>query len=228
MTNPDDPVERLRADRERGASALAWDAVEILAAASPAERQELAEHLATVRPSMPAIAAIAREAAALQNPDDLLIEIESEHERVANYAERLLAGVTSAATISNSSLVERVLLRARPRRIVVGVADAADEGHRLVARLRAAGLDVRAASIDAMEADLVLVGCDAIFEDGGFVNRLGTATLVARFADRPVIVVGDRWRRMSGPTPGVWPEPELFEPVRPAPNIEIVDGRRSA
>src|SRR5450759_4296738 len=59
MTNPsDDAIDRLRADRERGASALAKDAVKILAATA-ADRQALDERLAAMRPSMPAIAAIA-------------------------------------------------------------------------------------------------------------------------------------------------------------------------
>ncbi len=77
----------------------------------------------------------------------------------------------------------------------------------------------------ALDADLAVVGCDAIFEDGDFVNRSGTAELVARFAGRPVIVVGDRWRRVAGPTPAVWSEPELFEPVSAARNVCVVDGR---
>jgi translation initiation factor 2B subunit (eIF-2B alpha/beta/delta family) len=135
MTNPsDDAIDRLRADRERGASALAKDAVKILAATA-ADRQALDERLAAMRPSMPAIAAIAREAARLRDPRDLLIEIETEHERAAKYAAALVAGAASVATISNSSLVERVLGRARPDRIVVGVDGATDEGHQLVARL---------------------------------------------------------------------------------------------
>src|SRR5450759_2124589 len=104
---------------------------------------------------MPAIAAIAREAARLRDPRDLLIEIETEHERAAKYAAALVAGAASVATISNSSLVERVLGRARPDRIVVG----------------------------------------------------------------------DRWRRVAGPTPAVWSEPELFEPVSAARNVCVVDGR---
>jgi len=112
MTNPsDDAIDRLRADRERGASALAKDAVKILAATA-ADRQALDERLAAMRPSMPAIAAIAREAARLRDPRDLLIEIETEHERAAKYAAALVAGAASVATISNSSLVERVLGRA--------------------------------------------------------------------------------------------------------------------
>jgi translation initiation factor 2B subunit (eIF-2B alpha/beta/delta family) len=226
MTNPsDDAIDRLRADRLRGASALAKDAVEILAAAPAADRQALAERLAALRPSMPAIAAIAREAARLRDPRDLLIEIEAEHEWVAKDAAALVGGAASVATISNSSLVERVLGRVRPDRIVVAVDGATDEGHQLVARLRVAGLDALAVPMGALDADLAVVSCDAIFEDGGFVNRSGSADLVARFAGRPVIVVGDRWRRVAGPTPALWSEPELFESVSAARNVCVVDGR---
>jgi translation initiation factor 2B subunit (eIF-2B alpha/beta/delta family) len=226
VTNPSaEAIDRLRADRERGASALAKGAVEILAAATSADRQALAERLAALRPSMPAIAAIAREAARLRDPRDLLVEIETEHERVAKDAAALVAGAASVATITNSSLVERVLVRARPDRIVVGIHGATDEGHQLVARLRVAGLEALAVPMGALDGDLAVVGCDAIFEDGGFVNRSGTAELVARFAGRPVIVVGDRWRRVAGHTPAVWSEPELFEPVSATRNVCVVDGR---
>jgi translation initiation factor 2B subunit (eIF-2B alpha/beta/delta family) len=225
MTSPSDvAIDRLRADRQRGASALAREAVEILAAAPVADRPALAERLAVLRPSMPAIAAIAREAAKLRDPARLLDEIEAEHEGVAQGAAALLAGAASVATISDSSLVERVLRLARPDRIIVGVQSPTDEGHQLIARLRATGLDALASPVDALDADLAVVGCDAIFEDGGFVNRSGSAKLVAVFASRPVIVVGDRWRRVAGPTLAVWSEPELFEPVGAAPNIRVVAG----
>jgi translation initiation factor 2B subunit (eIF-2B alpha/beta/delta family) len=217
-------IDRLRDDRERGATALARDAVDILATAPVDDRQALAERIAALRPSMPAIGAVAREAARLRDPRELLAEIEAEHERVANAAAAQVDSTASVATISNSSLVERVLRRAVPARVVVGVAGATDEGHQLVTRLRSAGLDALAVPLAELDADLAVVGCDAIFEDGGFVNRSGTAGLVARFSERPVIVVGDRWRRVAGPTPAVWSEPELFEPVRGAANVSVLDG----
>jgi len=224
----DPAIGRLRADRERGATALARGAVETIATAPAADRQALAEGIAAVRPSMPAIAAIAREAARLRHPRDLLVEIETEHEAVARDAAALVPGNASVATISDSSLVERVLRRAAPARVVVGVAGASDEGHHLVARLRAARLDAFAVPLAELDADLAVIGCDAIFDDGGFVNRSGTAELIARFSERPVIVVGDRWRRVAGPTPAGWTEPELFEPVRGEANISVLGGRRSA
>jgi translation initiation factor 2B subunit (eIF-2B alpha/beta/delta family) len=227
MTGTDPAIGRLRVDRERGATALARGAVETIATTPAADRQALAERIATVRPSMPAIATIAREAARLQDPLDLLVEIEAEHEGVARDAAALVPGNASVATISDSSLVERVLRRAAPARVVVGVAGATDEGHQLVARLRAAGLDAFALSLAELDADLAVIGCDAIFDDGGFVNRAGTAVLITRLSKRPVIVVGDRWRRVAGPTPALWSEPELFEPVRGAANIAVLDGRQS-
>jgi translation initiation factor 2B subunit (eIF-2B alpha/beta/delta family) len=224
-TPSDDAIERLGSDRERGATALAKDAVELLATAATADREELAERLAALRPSMPAIAAIAREAARLPNPRDLLVEIEAEHERVAAEAAPLVAGAASVATISNSSLVRRVLERAHPGRVVVGVQGTTDEGHRFVADLRATGLEALAVPLDALEADIAVVGCDAMFDDGGFVNRAGTNALVDRLAGWPLIVVGDRWRHVAGSTPAAWPEPELFEPVFAPRNVYFVDGR---
>jgi translation initiation factor 2B subunit (eIF-2B alpha/beta/delta family) len=218
-------IDRLESDRERGASALAIDAVEILATAPQVDRAALAERIALLRPGMPAIGSIARHAARLDDPNEVLVQVEAEHRHVADHALTLMTGVSSVATISNSSLVERLLLRGRPDRTSVAVTGEADEGHLLVGRLRHVGLDALAVAMSDLDAEVAIVGSDAIFDDGGFVNRVGTAALVARFASRRVIVLGDHWRHVAGPTPRRWPEPELLELVVAAPNLVLVDGR---
>ena len=95
------------------------------------------------------------------------------------------------ATIGNSSLVTRLLVSARPTSTVVAVEDQGDEGWLLLAELRALGLEAQAASVDDVDADVTVVGCDAIFHDHGFVNRRGTSRLLARMGTRPAGVLGD-------------------------------------
>lgn len=214
-------IEALAADRRRGGTALARLAVGILDEADPAERPALAERLAALRLSMPAIGTVARDAASRSRPVELLDEIEAEHQRVAEAAAAAISGADTVATISHSSLVERSLLFARPRLVQVCVDGASDEGHVLIARLKEAGIEASPAPGRAV-ADIGLCGCDAIFDDGGFVNRRGTSSLLADLGSRPLLIVGDRWRRVPGSTPPAWPEPELFEAVPPAPNVRLV------
>jgi hypothetical protein len=45
---------------------------------------------------------------------------------------------------------------------------------------------------------------------------------VTALAPRATVVVGDRWRRVPGPSPSEWPEPDLFEVVPLAPSLRLV------
>jgi translation initiation factor 2B subunit (eIF-2B alpha/beta/delta family) len=170
---------------------------------------------------MPAIAAAVE--AALESGDvaAVLRRADAERRRVAERAAARLRG-RIVATISNSSLVTRALIKARPRRTEVAVEGERDEGHLLLSELRANGLPCVLASVVDLDAEIAAVGCDAVFPDGAFVNRRGTAALVARMAPRPVLVLTERWKRVEGPAPAEWPEPDLFEIVSPAANIELL------
>jgi translation initiation factor 2B subunit (eIF-2B alpha/beta/delta family) len=135
---------------------------------------------------------------------------------------RRLGAQRRVATISNSSLVTRLLVSARPASTVVAVEDQGDEGWLLLAELRAVGLEAQAASVDDVDADVTVVGCDAIFDDHGFVNRRGTSRLLASMGARPAIVLGDHWKVVPGHSPQRWYEPERFEVVAPAGNVVIL------
>ncbi len=218
-------IERIAADRRHGASALAVEAVEILADAQPGARADMAERLANLRPAMPALAGTVRAAAALADPREILRRVEVEHARVASVAAAAVSPDHLVATLSNSSLVRRVLELARPRRVLVLVEGADDEGHRLVEALGESGITAAAVTVEVTGeawADVAVVGCDAIFDDGGFVNRRGTARLLAAILPQPMVVVGDRWRRVTGSTPATWAEPELFEVIPPAPSLAVI------
>lgn len=200
-------IEALAADRVHGAGYLARKALGLLALAGKARRAEIGSRLGNLRPEMPAIAGAVAEALTAGDVRLVIRRSDAERRRVARAAMRSLRR-RRVATISNSSLVARALVYASPVCVQVLVDGPADEGHALVADLRAAGLRADAMSLDEMDVEIAVVGCDAVFDDGSFVNRRGTAALVDRF---PTLVLVDRWKRVGGPPPTSWPLPELFE-----------------
>jgi hypothetical protein len=202
-------IEAIAADRIHGAGYLARKALGLLALAGTSDRPELGRRLTGLRPEMPAIAGAVSEALTAGDVRLVIRRADAERRRVARAAMRSLRR-RRVATISNSSLVARALVYAGPVRVQVLVDGPADEGHALVADLRAAGLRADAMSLVEMDAEVAVVGCDAVFDDGSFINRRGTAALVDRF---PTLVLVDRWKRVGGPPPASWPLPELFELV---------------
>jgi Initiation factor 2 subunit family len=202
-------IEAIAADRMRGAGYLARKALGILALATPDSRPEVARRLAALRPEMPAIAAAVQEAMASGSIRAVIRRADAERRRVARSAIRALRR-RRVVTISNSSLVARALVYASPFSVQVIVRGPADEGHALVADLRAAGVSAAPASLAELDAEIAVVGCDAVFDDGSFINRRGTKALVALL---PTLVLVDRWKRIGGPPPRIWPMPELFELV---------------
>jgi translation initiation factor 2B subunit (eIF-2B alpha/beta/delta family) len=212
---------RLRAiadDRVHGAGWLARRALGVLASSPRAEWPDLVERIEGLRPEMPALAAAAREALAAGDVQTVLRRADAERRSVAALAADLLRGDERVATISNSSLVARALVLLRPPLVEVLVENERDEGHLLLAELAATGIAAQA--VRRASARAAVVGCDAVFADGGFVNRRGTSRLVAEV--RRVLVLTERWKRRDGPTPAAWPAPELFEVVRPSPGVRLV------
>jgi translation initiation factor 2B subunit (eIF-2B alpha/beta/delta family) len=215
---------RLRAiaeDRVHGAGWLARRALGVIAASPRLAWPELVARIERLRPEMPALAAAAREALEAGDVPAVLRRADAERRRVAAEAAHRLRGEERVATISNSSLVARALVLLRPPLVEVVVEDARDEGHLLLAELAATG--IRALAVGEPSAAIAVVGCDAVFADGGFVNRRGTGRLAARV--RVTLVLTERWKRVPGRTPDAWPAPELFEVVRPAPGVRLVGGQ---
>jgi hypothetical protein len=202
-------IEAIASDRVHGAGYLARKALGILALVSPDTRPVVGRRLAGLRPEMPAVAAAVNEAMAAGDVRAVIRRADAERRRVARSAMRALRR-RRVATISNSSLVARALVYASPTHVQVVVSGPADEGHALVSDLRAAGLNAEPVALAAVDADIAVVGCDAVFDDGSFVNRRGTKALVERL---PTLVLVDRWKRIGGPPPLSWPMPELFELV---------------
>src|SRR5215470_17936096 len=120
-----DPLEaRLRAiasDRVHGAGWLARRTLGVLASRPPAEWPGLVARIERLRPEMPALAAAAHEALAAGDVQAVLRRADAERRLVAAAAAERLRGVDRVATISNSSLVARALVLARPPLVEVVV-----------------------------------------------------------------------------------------------------------
>jgi hypothetical protein len=216
-----EPDPRLRAiaeDRVHGAGWLARRALGVIASSPPADWPALVARIERLRPEMPALAAAAREALTERDVRSVVQRADAERRHVAAKAADRLRGRAAVATISNSSLVARALVLLRPPLVEVVVEGWRDEGHLLLSELAATGVTARAVGRPA--AAVAVVGCDAVFADGGFVNRRGTGRLVADLPE--VLVLTERWKRVAGGTPAAWPTPELFEIVRKSPNVRFV------
>lgn len=220
----DEAIASLARDHRHGAGYLARKALGVLAATPPSDRDGVARRLQGMRPAMPAIAAALNEALESGDPKAVLRRADAERRRVAEMAARKLKG-WKVATISNSSLVARALLNARPLLTQVVLGDERDEGALLLAELHANRVPAVGVDIGSVAAEIAVVGCDAVFDDGTFVNRRGTAALVKHLHPRPVLVLTERWKRVSGPPPIEWPEPDLFEIVAYEENVELLSAQ---
>jgi len=200
-------VAALASDDTHGAGYLARKALGLLLLGGAENRVELGRRLASLRPEMPSIAAAVNEALAEGDVRRVIRRADAERWRVARAAMRSLRR-RRVATISNSSLVARALVYASPTHVQVVVSGPKDEGHLLVRDLVAAGIAAEAVPLTRLDAEIAVVGCDAVFDDGSFINRRGTRQLVDRL---PTLVLADRWKRVGGPPPPTWPLPERFE-----------------
>lgn len=200
-------VAALASDEVHGAGYLARKALGLLVLAGPEGRAQLGRRLTSLRPEMPSIAAAVNEALEEGDVRRVIRRADAERRRVARAAMRTLRR-RRVATISNSSLVARALVYASPRSVQVVVSGAKDEGHLLVNDLVAAGLAAVAVPMSRLDAEIAVVGCDAVFDDGSFINRRGTRRLVDRL---PTLVLADRWKRIGGPPPARWSAPDRFE-----------------
>src|SRR5262245_26861746 len=153
----DDPKLRAIAeDRVHGAGWLARRALGVLAGAPRERWPALTDEIAGLRPEMPAIAAAVREALATGDVRTVLRRADRERRQVAAAAAARLRAVPLVATISNSSLVARALVLARPPLVEV-VMEEDDEGRLLLVELAATGVPARA--VARPSAALAVVGC---------------------------------------------------------------------
>ena len=216
-------VEEIRRDNRSGATALlgrAADALTLAAAtASLTELADAARSVAAVRPAMGALCRLASVAlAAAEDASSaraagpavrrFMRRVEGQAPAIAERAAGLIRPGDVALTISASSLVERALRAATPRRVICLESRPANEGVALATRLSAAGLDVTLVSdaagpSAAAQADLVLLGGDTL-SPSGLIHKIGTLglALAARHHGVPVYALCGREKRLPAPLRG--------------------------
>jgi len=225
-------LARLRDDRDRGAAELADDALRLLAEATAeaakrgadpmAVARELVRRIAELRPSMAPLvnwaAAYAAELGpALAGADDrgaaaracrvLGDRLRARKRGFANAivetARPVLAEARDIVTLSRSSTVEAVLVRASAPETRITVCESRPrlEGRRLCAALEAAGRRVRCITDAQMtvalaEADVAVIGADAILRDRAVINKVGSLALAlsATHFGKPLHVVADSFK----------------------------------
>ena len=221
-----------------------------------ADAAELVRRLAAVRPSMAPLGnwaatfyAALRESLATSGTapteacDKVLAETLARKAAFSDAqvaaARPVVAAAGSILTLSYSSSVEAVLAGAAAPGCLVVVAESRPllEGRKLCRRLEAAGRRVRCITdaqigLALRDADMALLGADAVLSDLAVVNKAGSlfAALAARALDKPCHVAADTFKidvratsanatleEMDGAD--VWPErPDIcanvaFEPV---------------
>lgn len=249
-------MQELREDRSHGGSWLARRAVEALLDESAraevetgdelvARLTDVGRQLAEARPGIGSIAgAVGRVLAAADTSRHLpLMALQA---LVAEEGEGLVAARDRAAasiaiqlapsladalvlTHSDSATVREAVLHTPPARVVCTVSAPFEEGRRLEADLRAAGLDVELVddedAVDALrECSLFLVGADTVFRDGVVCNKVGTARLAAAAAaeEGPRTVVACELIKLAPRNaPPASEEPELFD-LTPAEHVDLV------
>lgn len=228
-------VEAIAADRERGASLLAIDALAVLEragagadatrdAAGLAQLADLARALRSSRPSMPVIAnvvnlamhdvSLAKDAASAVRACERAAQTARDHVLEARGGAAREAAALARGTVLTHSASETVTkaLRAASRagtlsRVVVAEGRPGMEGRELARQLAAEGVEVllvvdAALGLHAREADVALVGADAVLGDGSVVNKVGTRLLgmACARAGTPLYAAADRFKITAATT----------------------------
>lgn len=218
-------LSRVAQDRQSGSVELTLRTLEqvltTLPGLAPGQLESLPcllAQLQTVRPSMTVLENAMQScldglrSEGLANAGRVLSNVRSElkgaTDQVAGQAVRLLAPGMTVMTHSRSSVVLAALKRARAERVNISVVvtqgSPANEGVSLARELAAAEIPVTLITDAQMglvmaEVDLVLTGCDAWYQDGVFINKVGTflLALAARELQKPFWVLADRFKVSS-------------------------------
>lgn len=176
----------------------------------------LARRLARSRPNMVAIANVLayviysmkgrrepREAleVGLSSIELVAAELRASAARVARSFAKAVGEGGRYVTLSHSSTVREALLAAKPSLVYVCESRPRLEGVELAKRLSSQGIRAvlvpDAAGAYALErAEALVLGADAVYGDGGFVNKVGSRMLCLAASElkRPVYVLFDRWK----------------------------------
>jgi len=219
-----DLVREIREDSVSGASQLTIRAAAIFLKllekpVSIKDVRRLVKALSEARPSMPSIANMAhmigsiieKEVSAGKSMGEAMEnavrrcinEYQSSLRSVVQNASEMIRRYRSILTHSYSSTVASAIENCRDISVYITESRPGYEGRRLAERLAARGHDVTlivdaAASyvVDQGLVDAVVLGCDAILDDGSIANKIGSKmiALSAMDAGVPVNIVTDLWK----------------------------------
>lgn len=138
------------------------------------------------------------------------LEIDREHlqarERVIQSSSALISHSKTILTHSYSINVKEALLKyGRERNILCTESRPLFEGKTLANAISKSGIKctlITEASVSSYikDVDLVLVGADAIYEDGSVVNKVGTRMIgiMAKDEGKPFFVISETWKMLRG------------------------------
>jgi translation initiation factor 2B subunit (eIF-2B alpha/beta/delta family) len=202
-------VKLIRLDHRHGAGWLARQAVEALADAvsGGADPLQTGRALVAARPEIGAISgAVGRVLAAARSPEQIAEEaaaLVALRDRAATSISVLLSPELQGTvmTHSASATVREALVHTPPDRVVCTVSEPEGEGRPFAEDLESEGLTVEVVADEDAEhgaetVDLLLLGADAVFEDGSLVNKTGTSGLAkaAKGAGVPVLVACETFK----------------------------------
>ncbi|MFB6283857.1 MAG: translation initiation factor eIF-2B [Halobacteria archaeon] len=208
----DTVVEKIESVEIQGATSIAYAGVQVLKSladggAEEEEIDEAAEKLRNARPTEPFLFNAIRLARGEMGYNEVLNHIDSCRERVAENGTEVLDDVDVVYTHCHSSTVTRLLEHVDGSfEIHVTETRPLYQGRETAKELEDIGFEVEfyvdSGGLLALEdADVMLIGCDAVFDSGGCVNKIGSRmfTWIAERLDVPVYVVTDSWKYDPGP-----------------------------
>ena len=209
-----DRIRELAADRTSGAAELALRAAELLSIARTEELREAARALLSAQPAMASVYNAAQ-AALAGRLEQFVARLRCSGEVIAGRAAEHVRGKV-VLTHSFSSTVVHALQQGIPKRVICTESLPGGEGGRTAALLHGEVIADAAVYSALSDADIVLVGADAVTPDA-VINKVGTAmvALAARERGKPAWVlcgldkfVSSEWKPRLGDlfeaTPRAW------------------------
>ncbi len=206
-----DQIQKLCVDRKSGSSALLEAFLAELPQISDKEYLSSLELLIRAYPLMAVWRFcsdhLKQKGSSKASREELVEKVQMAQIRTISDAVDQLRKSDSFLTISNSSLVRKVfqeLPEPSRCRAVLSPGHPAEEGRNLAEALITSGYEVIMVEdwelMDCVRAvDAVVMGADWIAENG-FVNKMGSATLVqeAQLRQRPVYIIAEAFKQVAG------------------------------
>ena len=207
-TDVDETVRKIENVEIQGATNVAEAGVRLLKGlleegADEKRIEEVAERLKNARPTEPFLFNCIRVARHTGEYDDVLSQIDRQDEIDQNGAQLIGEGdvVYTHCHSSSVSSVLRTVADRRDFRARVTETRPLYQGRKTARELTEAGVPVRfyvdsGARIALREADVMMIGTDAVLADGKIINKIGSEMFaeVAGGYDVPVYVVTNSWK----------------------------------